>query len=116
MLVAALLLKAIQEIKHVDAYGFGCLLLNFGALLAFMGVNVSAFLHYYLRSERKSFWNFISPLMGFAVCAYLWVSLGKWAIIVGLCWLATGVIYGAWRTSLYRKPIQFAAIDRDEAS
>jgi amino acid transporter len=108
MLIAALSLKAIQEIKHVDAYGFGCLLLNFGALFAFMGVNVSAFLHYFVRSERKSFWNFVSPLMGFAICACLWCSLGKWAIIVGFCWLATGIIYGAWRTSFFQKPLQFA--------
>ena len=114
MLVVALSLKAIQEYQHVEAYGFGCLLLNFGALLAFMGVNASAFLHYYVRSGRKTFWNFVSPVMGFAICAYLWVSLGKWAIIVGLCWLATGVIYGTWRTSFFRKPIQFAAIDSDE--
>ncbi len=107
-LVAALSLKAIQEFKHVDAYGFGCVLLNFGALFAFMGVNVAAFLHYFARSERKSFWNFVSPLMGFLVCAYLWGSLGKWAIIVGFCWLATGIIYGVWRTSFFTKPIQFA--------
>jgi amino acid transporter len=114
MLVAALSLKAIQKYQHVDAYGFGCLLLNFGALLAFMGVNASAFLHYFVRGERKTFWNFMSPIMGFAICAYLWVSLGKWAIIVGLCWLATGVLYGAWRTSFFRQPIQFATIERDE--
>jgi putrescine importer len=65
MLVAALILKAIQEFEHVDAYGFGCLLLNFGALLAFMGVNVAAFLHYFVRSQRKSFWSFVAPLAGF---------------------------------------------------
>lgn len=109
MLIAALSMKAIQEFKHVDAYGFGCLLLNFGALLAFMGVNVSAFLHYFVRSERKSFWNFVSPVAGFLVCAVLWCSLGKWAIIVGFCWLATGLMYGALRTSFFRKPLQFAS-------
>jgi amino acid transporter len=115
MLIAALSMEAIQEFKHVDAYGFGCLLLNFGALLAFMGVNVSAFLHYYVRAERKSFWNFVSPVAGFLVCAVLWCSLGKWAIIVGFCWLATGIIYGAWRTSFFRKPLQFVgASDENE--
>ena len=108
MLVIALVLKVIQEVKQVDAYGFGCLLLNFGALLAFMGVNAAAFLHYFIRSERKTFWNCVSPLLGFAVCAYLWYSLGKWAIIAGLCWLATGLIYGAWRTAFFTRPIQFA--------
>ncbi|HUE35889.1 MAG TPA: amino acid permease, partial [Candidatus Acidoferrum sp.] len=114
MLVAALSLKAIQEFKHVDAYGFGCVLLNFGALFAFMGVNAAAFLHYFVRSERKTFWNYVSPLLGFAICAYLWCSLGKWAIIVGICWLATGIIYGAWRTSFFRRPIQFASASSEE--
>jgi putrescine importer len=114
MLVAALSLKAIQEFKHVDAYGFGCVLLNFGALFAFMGVNISCFLHYFIRSERKTFWNCAAPLMGFAVCAYLWASLGKWAIIVGVCWLATGIIYGAWRTSFFQRPIQFTGAGGEE--
>ncbi|MGH7978322.1 MAG: APC family permease, partial [Limisphaerales bacterium] len=112
MLVAALSLKAIQQFEHVDAYGFGCTLLNFGALLAFMAVNLAAFIHYFLRAEPNSFWksvaNFISPVLGFSICAYLWAGLGKWAIIVGLCWLATGVIYGAWRTAFFTRRIQFA--------
>jgi len=116
MLVVALALKVIQERANVDAYGFGCLLLNFGALFAFMGVNVSAFLHYFLRGERKTFWNFASPLLGFTVCAYLWSSLGKWAILAGCSWLTIGILYGAWRTSFFRKPIQFADLGNDGAA
>ncbi len=112
MLIAALSLKAIQEFKHVDAYGFGCTLLNFGALLAFMAVNLAAFIHYFVLGERTSFWksagNFISPVLGFGICAYLWLGLGKWAIIAGLCWLTTGLIYGAWRTAFFTRRIQFA--------
>ncbi len=96
------------------SYPLGCELLNFGALIAFMGVNLSAFLHYYIRCGRKSFWNLLSPLMGFVVCAYLWWSLGTTAHIVGTIWLLTGILYGAWRTSFFTKPIQFAAIDSDE--
>ena len=96
------------------SYSLGCELLNFGALIAFMGVNISAFLHYFLRNERKSFWNFSPPLIGFAVCAYLWWSLGRTAHIAGTVWLLTGIFYGAWRTSFFRKPIQFANIDGNE--
>jgi amino acid transporter len=118
MLIAALLLKAIQEIKHVDAYGFGCTLLNFGALLAFMAVNAAAFIHYFIRGQHTSIWksvgDFISPVLGFVICAYLWLGLGKWAIIVGLCWLMTGVVYGALRTEFFTKKIQFAAIEVGE--
>ncbi|HTV42270.1 MAG TPA: APC family permease [Candidatus Sulfotelmatobacter sp.] len=98
------------------SYPLGCDLVNFGALIAFMGVNVSALLHYFVRGERKTFWNLVSPLCGFSVCAYLWWSLGRPAHIVGSLWLASGVLYGAWRTSFFRKPIYFAATDASEAS
>jgi putrescine importer len=115
MLVGALTLKLIQAFAKVNAFDFGCQLLNFGALLAFMGVNVAAFVHYVLRhrdaSAGKIIGSVIAPVIGFSVCAFLWINLSKWAIIVGLCWLATGIAYGAWRTSGFRKPIQFANVD-----
>jgi len=96
------------------SYSFGAELLNFGALIAFMGVNASAFVHYFLRGERKTVWNFLPPLLGFGVCFFLWYSLGTKAKIAGLIWLAAGVLYGAWRTSFFTKPLQFARIDNDQ--
>lgn len=95
-------------------YSLGAELLNFGALIAFMGVNTSAFVHYYLRGARKTLWNFLPPLLGFVVCFYLWYSLGPKAKTAGLCWLAAGVIYGAWRTSFFTKPLPFARIDNGD--
>jgi putrescine importer len=95
-------------------YALGCELLNFGALIAFMGVNVSALLHYYLRQERKTIWNLLAPSVGFIVCAYLWCSLSWKATICGVLWLLTGILYGAWRTSFFTKPIQFARLDCNE--
>ncbi len=96
------------------SYPLGAQLLNFGALIAFMGVNVSAFVRYYLRGEKKSFWSFILPILGFIVCLYLWLSLGTKAKIVGICWLSAGLLYGAYKTSWFRKPLQFARIENDE--
>jgi hypothetical protein len=95
-------------------YALGADLLNFGALIAFMGVNLSALLHGFVRTRSKTFWSLVSPVIGFVVCAYLWWSLGRTAHIVGTIWLATGVIYGAWRTSFFRKPIQFASLDGED--
>lgn len=95
-------------------YPLGAQLLNFGALIAFMGVNVSSFVHYFLRKEHKSFINLIVPFLGFSICLYLWLSLGIKAKIAGLCWLSAGVLYGAYRTSWFRKPIQFAPIDNGD--
>ncbi len=93
------------------SYPLGAQLLNFGALVAFMGVNVSSFMHYYLRGERKRFTYLIVPVLGFSICLYLWFSLGIKAKIVGISWLTVGLIYGAYRTNFFRKPLQFAKIE-----
>jgi amino acid transporter len=100
----------------VLTYPLGAQLLNFGALIAFMGVNASSFVHYFLRSDKKTFPGFIVPVLGFAVCFYLWLSLGTNAKIVGICWLSAGLLYGAYKTSWFRKPLQYASIETDEES
>ena len=33
-----------------------------------------------------------------------------------VAWLIAGVLYGAWRTSFFRKPLQFAPIESDDSS
>ena len=96
------------------SYPLGAQLLNFGALIAFMGVNASSFALYFLRNERKSFTNFIVPVLGFTVCLYLFLSLGIKAKIAGMCWLFAGVLYGAYRTSWFRKPLQFVKFEKND--
>jgi amino acid transporter len=97
-------------------FPIGAQLLNFGALIAFMGVNVSSFVRYFLRSEHKTFGHLIVPVLGFSICLYLWLSLGYKAKIVGICWLTAGVLYGAYRTSWFRKPLQFVRIENKDES
>jgi amino acid transporter len=93
------------------SYPLGAQLLNFGALIAFMGVNASSFVHYFLNNKHKTFLNFIVPVLGFSICLYLWFSLGVKAKIVGMVWLSAGVLYGAYRTSWFRKPMQIAELN-----
>jgi len=93
------------------SYPLGAQLLNFGALVAFMGVNVSSFMRYFVRGEHKRFTHFIVPVLGFSICLYLWLSLGIKAKIVGISWLSVGLIYGAYRTNFFRKPLQFAKLE-----
>ena len=88
-------------------YDIGVELLNFGAFIAFMGVNLAALLHYWWRAERKTLPNLLPPLFGFLICAYLWWSLSWPARVAGFAWLATGVLYGAWKTRGFTKPIEF---------
>jgi len=88
-------------------YDLGAEMLNFGALIAFMGVNASSYVRYVLRAERKTIGSTVAPLLGFLICLYLWLSLSKPAKIAGLIWLSAGMLYGAWRTSWFRKPLPF---------
>ena len=73
-------------------------LLNFGALLAFMGVNAASFTRYFLRERHKNWSSFLVPILGFSVCFLLWVSLSRPAKIAGVIWMAIGIGYGAFRT------------------
>ena len=95
-------------------YDLGAQLLNFGALFGFMGVNLSALIHYYVRGRDRRLRHLIPPILGFLICLYLWVSLAKITLIIGVCWLTAGVLYGAWRTSFFTKPLQFAPIESDD--
>ncbi len=85
-----------------EAYGLGAEMLNFGALIAFMGVNVAAFLRYYVRAEEKKVGNFLPPILGFLICLGLWLNLSKPAMIVGSIWMAAGILFGAIRTKGFR--------------
>jgi amino acid transporter len=107
MLVGALALAG----AFTMTYGFGAELLNFGALIGFMGVNLAALAHYWWRAPKKTLVHLVPPLLGFAICAYLWWSLSWAARLVGFAWLASGVAYGAWKTQGFRKAIEFREVD-----
>jgi amino acid transporter len=88
-------------------YGRGIELLNFGALIAFMGVNAAAFVRYFLRADEKKTWNFIPPVLGFVICFALWLSLSRPAQIVGSIWMIAGIAFGIWKTRWFRQPLSF---------
>ena len=85
-----------------EAYGLGAEMLNFGALIAFMGVNAAAFLRYYVRDREKKFWNLFPPIVGFVICLVLWLNLSRPAKIAGVIWMAAGIAFGAWKTRGFR--------------
>jgi amino acid transporter len=80
------------------SYDTGAQLLNFGALIAFMGVNLAALTHYYIRGEERTLWQLIPPVLGFIICLFIWIHLSKMAMIVGCIWIIVGIGYGAWKT------------------
>ncbi|MGB6482469.1 MAG: APC family permease [Candidatus Acidiferrales bacterium] len=84
------------------SYTLGAEMLNFGALIAFMGVNAAAFVRYYLREEKKRWTNFAPPVLGFFICLFIWWHLGRPAKLAGGVWMLAGIVYGAWKTKGFR--------------
>jgi putrescine importer len=100
------------------SYGLGAEMLNFGALIAFMGVNAAAFIRYYIgtKSERaeglgrllkpKNLFSLgLPPLIGFCVCLLLWLNLSRPAVIAGAVWMVAGIAFGAWKTGGFRRDL-----------
>jgi amino acid transporter len=96
------------------SYALGAEMLNFGALIAFMGVNAAAFVRYYVRAEKKQLRNLIPPVLGFAVCLLLWLSLSRAAQIAGSIWMAAGIAFGAWKTRGFQGNLVDFEIPADE--
>jgi len=95
-------------------YDLGAQMLNFGALIAFMGVNAAALVRYYVREKEKRLRNLIPPAVGFAVCLLLWLNLSRTAQIAGTIWMAAGIAFGAWKTRGFRGELVNFEIPADD--
>jgi amino acid transporter len=85
-------------------------LINFAALIAFMGVNLSAIGQFWVRSSkgnRNILTDLIIPLSGFLFCLWIWLSLPGPAKIIGGIWLIAGLLYLLIKTrGLKQKPVE----------
>lgn len=101
------------------SYQTGVELLNFGAFIAFMSVNVAAIARYYVRGEsrglRSVLVNLIPPLAGFLVCFGIWLGLRTPAKIAGGCWMLLGLGYCAWKTGFFASPIVLRDVGPESA-
>lgn len=84
------------------SYERGVELLNFGAFIAFIGVNVAAFIHYFVRAPERRWINFVAPLLGAGICVFIWLNLSWPAKLAGGLWLLAGLLYGAAKTGGFR--------------
>ena len=82
-------------------------LLNYGALIAFMGVNAAAFMHYFVRGTARKITHFVPPVLGFFICLGLWWNLSGPALKLGSAWMILGIAFGAWKTHWFREPLSF---------
>jgi amino acid transporter len=99
----------------LTGYGLGASMLNFGALIAFMGVNAAAFVRYFVRDEQKNLINFLPPVLGFVICLILWWNLSTQARILGAIWMGAGIAYGAWKTRGFKSDLVNFEIPPEEA-
>jgi putrescine importer len=73
-------------------YQRGAELLNFGAFIAFMGVNAASLIHYRFRSSEKVLLPLAIPLSGLVISAFIWLNLGRNAQILGSGWITFGLV------------------------
>ncbi len=101
-----------------NAYEHAGETLNFGAFLAFMGVNFATFWQFIVLGQpgrkRRVFVDAILPLFGFAFCGLIWWNLNPIAKKVGGVWFVVGLILVVIKTRGFRdKPVM---IDFRESS
>ena len=101
-----------------SAYEHAGELLNFGAFLAFMGVNLATFWQFSIifkeGYKRHLLRDSILPLIGFFFCGLIWWNLNNLAKTVGGIWFALGILYVGIKTRGFRSaPVM---IDFSESS
>jgi amino acid transporter len=81
-------------------------ILNFGAFLAFMGVNMATFWQFNVVAppgyKRRVFADIVMPLIGFVFCLWIWLGLKTPAKVVGGIWFLAGLAYCAFKTHGFR--------------
>jgi putrescine importer len=76
----------------VFSYQLGTELLNYGALLAFMGVNLASLLRGWRHGRSTQWFPMLLSIGGFITCALLWYSLGPLAKLAGTGWALAGIL------------------------
>lgn len=113
--VATLLIGVVSVVVAI-AIGLATLAtwLSFGALCGFMALNATVVWHFYIRGKKTpaSFVKYlVSPLIGFAVCAYIFANMGTGAYKVGFSWLAIGFVYLLYKTKVFSRPAPVLQLD-----
>ena len=85
-------------------------LINFGALVAFIFVNLSVILHFAVKRKevsgvRQVIQNIILPTLGILMTIVLWLHLSPESTHYGLIWFAIGVLFLLWMTRFFSKPM-----------
>jgi amino acid transporter len=110
ILIGLLTLAAVPLIS----YELAATVLNFGAFVAFIGVNLATISEYYFRRREGKpciVADLLVPGVGFIFCLAIWLSLPIPAKVAGGVWLMLGFIYDAVKSRGFRVqpvPIDFS--------
>lgn len=93
--------------------------INFGAFLAFIFVNLSVILVYYIKMKRRSFKGtilyLILPAIGVVLDIWLLLNLDIQSIIFGSIWFALGMIYLLFLTKGFKRRAPRLVLEEDSA-
>jgi putrescine importer len=93
----------------VMSYEVTAEILNFGAFLGFMGVNLAVIWQFWVRGaqghHREFFADVLLPAGGFLFCTAIWWGLAAPAKIAGGIWFIVGVFVLAVRTRGFRQEL-----------
>ncbi|PPF36992.1 MULTISPECIES: APC family permease [unclassified Pseudoclavibacter] len=93
--------------------------ISFGALTAFSLVNLAVIKHFLIDQRRRgaaAVLRFgVLPTLGFLLTAWLWLSLSGLALVVGLIWVALGVVWLAVITHGFRRRPPEVEFDETDA-
>lgn len=80
--------------------------LNFGAFLSFMGVNLATLWQFFVvgqaGQERRPMADLILPVIGFLFCGWIWWNLPRPAKLIGGSWFLLGIVYVTVKTRGFR--------------
>ncbi|MBT2655589.1 APC family permease [Bacillus sp. ISL-18] len=94
--------------------------INFGALVAFLFVNLSVIAHYFIRKKDSSVRGIVTylifPLIGAGFIVWLLSGLNVHSIILGISWTILGVIYLMYLVKFKRMKSVSLKFDEDNTS
>jgi putrescine importer len=78
-------------------FGEAAEVINFGAFVGFMAVNLAVIRHYFLRLKQRSgtefLLNLLFPSLGFGICFCIWLNLSRFSLKLGAAWMGLGFVY-----------------------
>jgi amino acid transporter len=82
-------------------------LVSFGALFGFILLNLSVIWKFYIKGDHRvlsTIKYLVSPLIGFGVSTWIFLSLTSEAKIVGAAWIAVGIAILLFQTKFFTQP------------